>query len=193
MPAASRGITLIELLTGLAIVAILVSLGAPGLQRSVERAASETVVTELARMIASGRAAAVTHDSMLSLCSLDTNASPAPRCRKGAWLGPLTLFTDHNADSVLNGSDSIVWQQLLPKVPGSLLFRAFPNSRTALQFNNLGFTNNQSGNFLWCAGSGDAATAHQLIFSNTGRTRLTRDSNADGVREGANGKNLVCP
>lgn len=189
----ARGITLIELLVSLAILVILAGLAVPNLQSTAQRSSSESVITMLARLVASGRAAAVTHNSMVSLCSLQFDADPGPRCRKGVWLSPLVLFTDHNGDSMLNGDDSIVSQQLLPEVPGSLWFRPFPAGRTALQFTALGFTNNQTGNFLWCASDRNPRTAHQLIFINTGRTRLARDSNGDGIREGSNGANLSCP
>lgn len=192
MRAKIRGVTLIELLIGLAVLSILVTLAVPKFGTSVQRGASETIITSLARSIAAGRAAAVTHQSIVSLCSLQVTTS-APKCRKGPWLSPLTLFTDHNGDSIMNGNDSVVSLQLLPTVPGSLLFRPFPAGRTALQFVPLGFTNNQTGNFLWCSKDKNAKTAHLVIFSNTGRTRLARDRNSDGIREGADGKNLVCP
>jgi type IV fimbrial biogenesis protein FimT len=193
MAATARGIGMIELLVILAIVTLLAGIAMPNLQQAVHRTTSESIITTLVRVIATGKAAAVTHGSIVSLCSLQLDATPAPSCRKGVWLGPLTLFTDHNGDSMLNGSDSVVVGQLLPEVPGSLWFRSFPAGRTALQFTAAGFTRDQTGNFLWCASSNDATTAHQLIFNNTGRTRLAQDRDGDGIRENASGKNLSCP
>lgn len=192
MRAHNRGITLIELLAAITMLVILASTALPELQISTHRTAGETAITELARLIAKGRADAVNHGSLVSLCSLQ-QLTPAPKCRKGEWLSPLTLFIDRNGDSVLDGQDQILSERSLPAVAGSLLFRSFPAGRTALQFDALGFTNHQTGNFSWCADTGDAHTAHQLIFNNTGRTRLARDSDGDGIREGANGNNLICP
>lgn len=183
---ASPAFTLVELLVVLTLLALLASLALPGLQADLQRQTGSVVVSELSRLLAYARASAATTGTTVTVCRSNNGLACG-----GQWQQGVLLFTDANADRTLNGNDRILRyaNTLVPQ--GTLRLGSFPN-RQYLQFTPEGFTNKQNGSFTWCPASGEVTHAHQLIFSQSGRTRLAFDSDGDGIREDASGKALSC-
>jgi type IV fimbrial biogenesis protein FimT len=183
----SRGFSLLELILVLLIATLLASLSAPGLGRMLQRQQGDAAINELARTFSFARSAAVARSHVVTLCG----SSDSTRCN-GAWEVGLLVFADLDADGVVDVGEPLLKQTSLKANGGSMQLRSFPRKLT-VQFDALGFTyKKQNGSLIWCAASRDPHLAQQLIFIRTGRARLARDSDGDGIREGADGRPIVC-
>jgi len=182
------GYTLLEVVVVVAIVAILANLSVPGLGATVRTQQGETLLNELARQMAFARSSAVTHGQNVTLC----RDNGAGQCGSH-WNSGVLVFVDNDSDGVLDAGEELLRQAGFRTVgtAATVKLRSFPN-RQYVQFTPLGFTRGQSGSFTWCPPDGNTTMARQLIFTQTGRTRVARDSDGDGVREGADGTPLAC-
>ena len=182
-----QGLSIIEVLICLAIIAILSTISAPGFSRLSQKYQAEKVINELQRLISLTRASAVESGKIVTFCkSID-----GQHCG-GNWHQGGIVFTDQNADHQLNNDDQLLYSMPAFKLAGRVKFRAFQNKQY-LQMTPLGFTNYQNGNFTYCPESNDASLAQQLVISRSGRTRYAIDSDGDGYRENSKGKPLTCP
>jgi type IV fimbrial biogenesis protein FimT len=182
----TAGFTLVELLVCMALVAFLAMQASPGIAEWRARKAADGVMREMLGVVDMARAHAVAGNVMVTFCRSDDGRT----CR-GNWRDGSILFTDVNADRIVNGDDRVLFR-LAPMQPdGTLEFRSFQN-RQYLQLTARGFTNYQNGNFTYCPASGDARLARQLIISLSGRARLARDTDGDGIVEDSQGKPLSC-
>ena len=182
----AHGLTLLEMLVALATSVLLVVLAVPGLGSTLRKNQSEALVNELVRLLAYARSEAVTRGRTVTLC----HSSDGLRC-VGQWEQGLLVFADLNEDGDFNGDDQVLRQTSFKPGLGTLQLRSFPN-RQYVQFVSAGFTNKQNGSFTWCPADQDLELAQQIIFIQSGRTRLARDTNGDKIREGADGKPLSC-
>lgn len=184
-----QGFTLIELLLVLGISTfLLLQFAQPAWQELRQRRQVELIMLELQQFIVMARSSAVSHNSMVTLCRSDDGR----QCR-GRWNDGSILFTDANADHILNEDDRLLFRlsSLPPAAHGNLAFNAFRN-RQYLQLTPQGSTNFQNGNFTWCPADGNLRLARQLIVSVSGRTRMARDSDGDGIVENSQGQPLDC-
>ena len=180
------GFTLIEILIVLLVLAILVNLSLPALSQSVQRNQAQVAINEINRAISLTRFTAINDGVLTTLC----RSEDGQNCG-GQWHQGFIIFTDINADKIINGSDRLV--RVFPQLTdsGTLKFRAFQNKQY-LQMTPQGFTNYQNGNFTYCPASNDPTLAQQVIINRSGRTYFARDKDGDGIKEGANGKALSC-
>lgn len=184
--ALNRGFTLPEIIITLAIVGILSSLAAPGLQTLTEQKLGETALRSLAEHLALARSSAATYGKTVTFC----RSSDGLTC-SGSWSDGSIVFTDTNADRLINQDDLLLRSHIYTGLQGTIEWRAFQN-RQYLQIETTGFMRYQSGNFLYCPYAGDARDALQMIVNSTGRARYAVDSNGDGIREDSSGKPLAC-
>ena len=182
----ARGVTLLELLIALAICALLFGMAVPGLGTTIRKNEGEAVVNEVQRLMAYARSEAITQGRNVTLCRSNNGTSCG-----GEWEQGVLMFADLNADGVFNGADQLLRQSTFTPGTGTLRLHSYPN-RQYVQFVAEGFTRGQSGNFTWCPADHNAQLAQQVIFIQSGRARLARDSNGDGIREAADGKPLSC-
>ncbi len=187
MQKSARGLSLIELLTTLGILMFLaLRVLEPWWLEAQQRKQIDLMMLELQQFIAMARMSAVSENRMVTLCRSDDGQ----HCR-GRWMDGSILFTDRNADHVINGDDRLLFR-LPPRSPaGELRFNAFRN-RQYLQLTPQGVTAFQNGNFTWCPANGDLRLARQLIISFSGKTRMARDRDGDGVVENSQGLPLTC-
>lgn len=181
-----KGLSLIELLVTLAVLAILLTLSLPGLGDRRGKIEGEKVMAELTAAISMARASAVDHNLMVTLCRSDDGL----HCQ-GSWKDGSIIFTDENEDRIVNGNDRLLYRTSAMQIGGTLRFRSFRN-RQYLQMTPRGFTNYQNGNFTYCPADGDPRLARQIIVSLSGRTRMARDLDGDGIVEDSRGNPLKC-
>lgn len=183
----AAGLSLIELLVGLAIVTILVmNVITPNFAIWRQRKEIDGLMQELLFAIDMARSHAIAENVMVTFCRSNNGS----KCQ-GKWHEGSILFTDYNADRIINGPDRLLYRLSAMKPAGSLTFNSFQN-RQYLQMTSRGFANYQNGNFTYCPESKDPALARQIIVSLSGRTRFARDKDGDGVAEDSQGKPLAC-
>lgn len=181
-----RAFTIIELLLVLTLVVVLAGVALPNFGEGLARQQGLARIETLARTLALARSTAVSTGSWVTVCPSANGLS----CNN-AWEQGILVFADRDGNRQYNDNDTIVLYRNSDSAAGSMRLRAFPNNQS-LQYTPEGFTRGQSGNFTWCPSGGDARQIRQLIFTRSGRLRVARDSDADGYREGADGKPLVC-
>ena len=181
-----KGVSLIELLCGLALMVVLSGLVFPSMSAIRERNAATTSINWLITAVNFTRHAAITHHITMTLCPTGSGE----KC-EGKWHDGLMVFADHNKDAKLNGKDFIVRRINADVVTGTLKWRSFRN-RQFLQMTPLGYTNFQNGNFVYCAANKNLEYARQIVISIPGRARVAHYRDDDGRRVDRKGKALRC-
>ena len=213
----AAGLTLVELLTTLAVAGILVTTASGGAARLVDQHRASAAVNQMLGAIRFARHAAVTHRSSATLCPADgeqsqpgsargypSQKSPQPgsarghpsqkqRCgRRNTWHNGALVFLDENANGRFDGGD-VLLRRLPPLGEGDRFYwRSFRN-RSYLMIRPSGLTDWQNGNFLYCPHGGDPRFARQIVINAQARVRHARDSNGDGIVEDARGRPVRCP
>jgi type IV fimbrial biogenesis protein FimT len=182
------GLTLVELLVTLAIVAILLRLGAPAFRDLTAANRSAAALNQLVGAVTLARASAVTHYRVVTLCP----GAQRTCFGRDEWHRGALVFVDGDADGKVGSGDAVL--RRLPPIDagGRIYWRSFRN-RTFLQFRPNGYTPSQNGSFLYCAADRDRRSARMLILNAQGRLRPARDADGDGVVEDSGGKPVSCP
>jgi len=180
------GFTLIELLTTLAVAGLLATTAVPALSDFSARERRAAAINSLISSIRFTRSTALKTQRVATLCPTNDGES----CRRN-WNLPLMIFVDVNNDRKRQINEPIYKNIDAINSQDRLLWKAFRNSNT-LQFLPTGITNHQNGTFLYCPKASRDDLAKGIIMTKMGRTRLSVDSNLDGVQEGAGGRKLYC-
>lgn len=182
----NTGLTLIELLVTLFVLALLLNLSTPGMLYLVRQKASEVTIKRLHLAIEVARTSAITQNSLVTLC----RSSDGISCG-GNWQQGVLVFADRDGDRKLEQEDNLVRYFDFPEFRGEIYWRAFQN-RQYLQITPMGSTRYQNGNFTVCSRAGSLHNAQQIILNRAGRVRYATDSDGDGIREDSRGKPLRC-
>lgn len=190
-----RGFTLIELMMVLVLIAILLGLGGPSFQDSLQRNRLQSTLNEMAGALALARGEAVVRTQPVALCpSTDTVT-----CGGAAWETGYLVFVDDGdgtggaaADGARNGNEELL--RIGEPAPAGVTVRTLGFNGT----NNVVFQRdgrvqqNNRGTFTICDARG-AAEARGLVVEVSGQTRLAADTNGDGALEDHLVTALVCP
>ncbi len=182
----SQGLTVIELLITLFILSLLTAIALPDFEEMLQQKRIDLTAKELRQAIEVARTAAITKNSIVTICRSKQGNSCS-----GQWQDGVLVFVDYNADRKLDVEDIPVRHFTFSQFKGDITWRAFQN-RQYLQITALGFTNYQNGNFTLCPANGDLTQARQLIITRTARVRHAQDSNGDGIREDSRGRPVRC-
>lgn len=183
----NSGFSLIEMLICTVVLVILFSeLLGPNTNPWRKRAEIDGVMQELMMSIGMARTHAISENVVVTLCRSDDGRN----CR-GNWNDGYILFTDWDANRVINGKDRVLSRTESFRSIGSLSYNSFKN-RQYLQITPRGFTDFQNGNFTFCSVDLKPEDSRQIIISLTGRARYARDRDGDGIVENSQGKPVVC-
>ncbi|XOV78879.1 MAG: GspH/FimT family pseudopilin [Aestuariibacter sp.] len=176
-----QGISLIEILVGLAIVSILITSVAPAVREILVRNQVTGQINELSSVIQFARHAAINEQITTVLCPT-TNFST---CTTN-WDDPKMVFPDFDAngqrdedEEILAGAGNTAANNVLTGPAGSISFQASGAVATPATL-------------LLCAGSGEDRFARALIISLQGRVKLSQDSDNDDIHEDNSGTPLSC-
>lgn len=186
-PSQARGLSLGECLISLVIIGLLATQVAPNFSAYIEQKESQAAVHRLTAALHLTRNVAIAHQKKATLCPWDI----AHQHCGGQWQNETMIFLDANNNRRLDPGDLII-RQLPALAKNSLVrFRSFGN-RQYLRMTAAGMTDHQNGNLLYCPPSRNAKQAAQIIIHASGRARLARDSDGDGIAEDSRGRALRC-
>ena len=179
----SSGYSLIELLTIISISAILLSLGSGFIDDSINRFKAAQHISQLQLALADARTAALSSNTKVSLCPLNSQLKCA-----NDWNQDLTLFTDSNHNRTLDAHEIIL--QTFPATLNNKTLRHFNN--LAIGFDARGFAAHSTGSLSYCY-KGRETVGAVFIISRNGRIRHSKSTNADNLPKTANGNDIPCP
>lgn len=114
------GVTLLELMVGMAVAAILAMLAAPSFNRLIATTRLNTQTTELLSSLQYARTEALKRNQNVSICRSLDPAAAAPACatNDGTWATGWLVFTDGGTAGVVDGTDQVlrVGQPAIPLV-----------------------------------------------------------------------------
>jgi type IV fimbrial biogenesis protein FimT len=177
------GITIIELMITLTVIAILTAVAAPTFTSLIQDNRLVTQVNELQASLSFARSEAIRRNNYVTTCRSNDGTSCS-----GNWENGWIVFVNDNADSTVNGGEAV------------LLIHGAITSNNTITFNRarVTYTGNgiarggSNGTFTLCDDRGPTS-AKGIIVSNTGRARLAIDSNANGIVENGSNTNVSCP
>ena len=175
-----RGLTLVELIIGLAILAVLLSLASPSFQRFTDRQIIRHQIWELRRALELARGLAVTQQTIWKVCMATNNH----HCVKHAGQR-LLVFQDSNKNHRRDAAESLH----LDLQNSSTIITLSASGRSYVRFKPSGEAMD-SGNFLVCAKGGDDYGGKTIVFR-SGRVRLSKDTDGDGYDD-SRGVKITC-
>lgn len=96
-PARVRGFNLIELMIGIAVAAILLTIAIPSFTATINRNRLATAANELVASLQLARMEAVRHGARVVVCASEDAYAVAPTCNPGSWEQWIT-FLDSNGN-----------------------------------------------------------------------------------------------
>lgn len=163
-----HGLTLIELLVAIAVLAIIATVGVPSFQRFTARNEVAAEVMRIRTALALARNTAVTRRTTVSVCS-----SPGPDhdiCTFDDWSHPWVIVEGEVAGGDLTG-DSIL--RILDGPSGTTV--TFNRDDRPVRFSGLGWSQGYNGTFKICRTHGPTLS---IILNNLGRARVVSEEEA---------------
>jgi type IV fimbrial biogenesis protein FimT len=189
------GFTLVELMIVLVMAAILLGIGGPSFQSSLQRNRMLSTVNEMSSVMSFARAEAVIRTQPVALCPT-TNAVG---CSGANWEGGYLVFVDNGEggggvalDGALNGSEELL--RIGDPAPGGVSVRTvnFPSVNNIVFQDSGRVLQNVTGTLIVCDDRG-ANEARGIIIEVSGQGRRAVDTDANGIAEDDAGNSLVCP
>ena len=170
-----RGITLVELMIGLAVVAILLNVAVSGYSSAVQAARSSAARSALFAALTRARTTAAVWGADVGLCpSVD-----GQRCvTTDEWHGGWVAFADNNDSDTLDPGDKVLVKQ---GAAGEGVRIVTSSGRTHLEFQSNGGNAGSNTTFTFCDQRG-RAKASAIAMSNVGMYREAKPSSSAVAR-----------
>ncbi len=161
-----KGFTLPELVTTLAVAAILVSLAAPSMKSVLADRRIAAVTQQLYGSIVLARSEAVTRGMNVSICRATGTAGCAGEGDN--WASGWLVFVDGDSNGILDADDELV--RAYQKQPDNLTI--IWNRGESLRMDSRGQVRD-AGTFILCEALSDRVAARTITLSLTGRARVS--------------------
>lgn len=176
-----QGVTLLEILIALAVIAIVLTVISPNVQTIVTKSKTSSTINELSSVIQHARFIAVDQNITTRVCPTNNFSS----CTTN-WNHAKMVFIDANGNGSRDTSEPLI--TTAQKVSTSATMTG-PNS--ALSFQDSGAVS-MSTSIKICPNNNDVNMARSININAQGRVRVSIDSNNDGMFEDTDGNNLTC-
>lgn len=175
-PQTQRGVTLVELLAAIAIMAILTSVAVPSFSVMRLNALRSSSMNALWHAIFLARSEAIKRNSVVSMC----RSADGIRCNNtpGNWSEGWMVFDnlDHDEPAQLDSGEPVLRQFHGSNAIDIRVNPANPNGRKTFTFRSFA-QSSANGTIVFCDSRGNS-TARAIIISHTGRPRHSdRDAN----------------
>ena len=165
---AQRGVTLIEVMTVVGIVAVLLAVGVPSFREFVARNRLDGAAQELMTSLNYARSEATRRGAQVTVRLAGTAGSKN-------WGSGWSMFVDADGDGTLDAGEEVIKQGMA--VPAPLTVIGSSGFHTFVAFNRDGrLTNAGSGYFVLCEGpsltEGGQSRARAVLVNGAGRVRM---------------------
>ncbi len=181
----ASGLTIIELLVVMSIVAVMGSYAAPAFNQWVQVFKMDADLRQLAGMVHATRLSAIRLNTRVIMCPGDNRGCQ----QRNAWHRGTIVFADRNNNRRIDGEEVLLAH--LPALYSNATWRSFRN-RSYLSFLPSAFTDWQNGHFQLCLPDAAATLNRMLVLNYSGRLYRSNDSDGDGIHEDAAGDPLQC-
>ncbi|WP_339723735.1 GspH/FimT family pseudopilin [uncultured Paraglaciecola sp.] len=176
-----KGVTLVELMVTVSIVAIILAFVAPSIQSILIKNRIVAEINEISSIIQYARHHAIDEQTQIVVCpSADYSV-----CSED-WNNPKIVFIDDDEDDI-RGAD----EELLASVSATSATTLMTNTTDIIKFSETGEVNLAT-EILLCHKDKAAKYARSLSVTLQGRVKMSTDSDNDGVNENAAGTALSC-
>lgn len=176
-----RGLTLLEMLVAVAILAIILTTVAPGIQSILIKNRITSDLNNLSAVVQRARFSAVDEQTTVLLCPTENYTSCA-----SSWRNAKMVFIDANGNGSRDSNEPLI-------VAGDPLNKA--NSifgiTGSLTFDEQGGID-KAATITLCPNDNDANYASALLLSLFGRISVAVDSDNNGKKEDLEGNELTC-
>lgn len=178
------GLTLVELIITIGILAILATIAFPSLQNWQKESEARQIFTKIAPTLSLARSSALTYHTAISICG------GTPAGCTGRWSEGMLTFTDLNHNGRIDTpADHILQYTPIELHYGNLIWRG-AGARPHILFQASGLPLGSNGSLLYC---GENSQYHRsVVLSMMGRVRSSPDLNHDGIYEDTDGRPLAC-
>lgn len=178
------GLTLIELIIVIAILAITSSFAVQGWNMWVNKAQHRAILENYHGLFAFARWSAASQRTLVTVCPL----SDKLHCVDN-WELPVSVFIDEDKDK--QPDDGRILKQL---APGNRPFtlRSRTGGRGYFRFNENGMAHGSPGSLILCPNDNHSGTMTYMPVNMAGRFRVEYDNDADGIIRLRWGATITC-
>ncbi len=174
-------------MVGLAVVAILVTVGVPSMRDLMTKSRLSGQVQELSAALSLVRSEAIKRGVPISLCKSNNNSSCGGNWGDG-WIAFIDSDNNGSRDTSLGSTESIL--HVFPSLSGGYTLSATDSSGTAMNYitySRFGMAKDNA-TFVFCKG-GDITKAKAIILAKA-RLRIATDTNQNGIPNKEDGSDI---